>query len=262
MPAKPVLSALAAEWKNLLVYYNCLVNADMLRRKQSHINHLQCLSHYTNRSYSLFDLKEARFVAHFSSYRQRLSNPMIRLEDPDNWTNLYKQCPKSDMSYYIESVLFYFNTLLALPFDQRSQLVMLTLHWLKNKYNNSDLYLIRVKVIETDDIGQPWLILVEAELLYGFKPKVFSHIRQVFLLNGETNQIEKRFPGSAEDELRESQLKLLRILNEDIAISKAPTALGITDSGFNSRRKRLLLKLNASSIPQVIAMSNLLRLLE
>jgi len=75
MSAKPSLSALATEWNNMLLYYSCLVSAEM---------------------------KESPFVAHFSAYEHRLANPMIRLNDPDNWKNLYRHCNKKDMYHYID----------------------------------------------------------------------------------------------------------------------------------------------------------------
>jgi DNA-binding CsgD family transcriptional regulator len=261
MPAKPSLSALAAEWKDLLLHYQCVVNARMTERKAMHIELLHHHTQCNNRSYSLFDLKEVRFVAHYSAYCSRLANPMIRLDDPDNWKNLYRHCHKCNEYYYIESVIHFFRELMSLPLGKRSHMVMNTLHWLKNKEGEYDLYLIHVKVIETDDLGNPWLILVETELLPGFKPRVFRPIRQLLLIDPQTNAVEKRFPVGKNDELRGTQLELLRLLNDNPDLKSLAATQGISINNLKSRCTRILRNLNASNVPQAVTMTNYLRLL-
>lgn len=262
MPAKPSLSALAAEWNNLLLYYSCLVTAEMNHRKQMHIKYMQHYALCENRSYSLFDMKESRFVAHFSAYEHRLANPMIRMNDPDNWKNLYRHCNKKDMYHYMESVILYFETLMSLSLEQRHKLVMYTLHWLENKNKQHDLYLIRVKVIEVDDLGIPWLIMVQSELLYGFKPKEFYPNRQLLLVNEYSNRVEKRFLNGNKPKLRETQLELLILLNKNLNLGSLPDILKIKLSGLKSRFTRLFPKLNSSNQYQAIIMANYLRLLD
>ena len=234
----------------------------MNHRKQMHIKYMQHYALCENRSYSLFDMKESRFVAHFSAYEHRLANPMIRMNDPDNWKNLYRHCNKKDMYHYMESVILYFETLMSLSLEQHHKLVMYTLHWLENKNKQHDLYLIRVKVIEVDDLGIPWFIMVQSELLYGFKPKEFYPNRQLLLVNEYSNRVEKRFLNGNKPKLRETQLELLILLNKNLNLGSLPDILKIKLSGLKSRFTRLFPKLNSSNQYQAIIMANYLRLLD
>ena len=262
MPNKPSLSALATEWNNMLLYYSCLVSAEMNHRKQMHIKYMHHYAQCENKSYSLFDMKESRFVAHFSAYEHRLANPMIRLNDPDNWKNRYRHCNKKDMYHYIESIILYFETLMSLSLEQRHKLVMYTLHWLKNRHNQHDLYLVRVKLIEMDDLGNPWLIMVQSELLHGFKPKEFCHNRQLLLVNEHNNRVEKRFLNGNKPKLRETQLELLILLNKSPNLGNLPDILKIKLSGLKSRFTLLFPKLNSNNQHQAVSMANYLRLLD
>ena len=261
MSAKPSLSALATEWKDLLLYYQCLVNNRMLEHKAMHMKLMHHYAQCNNHSYTLFDMNEGRFVAHISAYADRLAYPMIRLDDPDNWINLYRHCHKCYEYYYIESVICFFRELMSLSLDQRPHMVMNTLHWLKNKTDGYDLYLIHVKPIETDDLGNPWLILVQTELLHGFKPKVFHPIRQLLLIDAQTNRVKKRFPIGKNDELRSSQLELLRLLNNNPDLNSLAAVQGTKVNNLKSRCTRILRNLNATNVPQAVTMTNYLRLI-
>jgi len=144
---------------------------------------------------------------------------------------------------------------MSLSLEKRHKLV-------KNKHNQHDLYLVRVKVIETDSLGNPWLIMVQSELLHGFQPKEFCHNRQLLLVNEHNNRVEKRFINGNKPKLRETQLELLILQNKNPNLENLPDILKIKLSGLKSRFTLLFPKLNSNSQHQVVSMANHLRIID
>jgi len=177
-----------------------------------------------DRSNSLLDMHLGGISHHCSVHSNRLKHDVVNSNVTDNWSLVHLLCPKKDVYSVAEGEVAFYNRVMSLPPEQCMQLVMTNVRQLENKYGSYDLYLIRCKVVECDENGLPWLVLIETFLLPRFKVREFVPLRQVFLVDEKSNKIIQRFETDNVNPLTDKEREVLMlkyysdITNEEIGI--------------------------------------------
>lgn len=177
-----------------------------------------------DRSNSLLDMHLGQITHHCSVHSNRLMHAVVSSTVTDSWRYVHLLCHEEDVYSIAEGEVAFYNRVMSLPPEECMQLVMTNVRRLKNKDKNYDLYLVRCKVLECDENGLPWLVLIETFLLPRFKVREFVPLRQVFLVDQKSNKIIQRFEADNVNPLTEKEREVLMlkyhydITNEEIGL--------------------------------------------
>jgi DNA-binding CsgD family transcriptional regulator len=224
MITKPTFAQLMNERLQMLDDHRNVLSPEKEARKLVIAETLLHGSKCGDQSNSLLDMHLAQITHHYSVYSNRLKHDVVNSNLTDNWNLVHLLCPQEDVYSVAEGEVAFYNCVMSLPPEECMQLVMTNLRRLENKNGGYDLYLIRCKVVECDENGVPWLVLIETFLLLQFKVREFVPLRQVFLVDKKSNKIIQRFETDNVDPLtdKERQVLLLKyhsdITNEAIGL--------------------------------------------
>jgi DNA-binding CsgD family transcriptional regulator len=260
MQKKPSFAELMNERLHLFDDHRNVVTPEMKKREQAIIEGLIQNSKCGNRSVSLLDMHLGRYTYHLSAHKRRLKHAVIDINVIDNWKYANLLCPKEDQYRLAESEILFYKRLMSLPAEQCKQLVMINIRRLKNKNNNSDLYLFRCNVVACDENGTPWLLLVETLLLPHFKAKEFVPLRQYFLLDEKGYDIIQRYEEDKIDTLTDKECEVLRLKYYfDMTTEEIASLLNKSVPTIKSHMQQAMEKLYAPSLQMACVMAKLMR---
>lgn len=224
MITKPTHAQLMNERLHLFDDHYNVLTPEKENRKLVIVEGLEHGSKCGNRTNSLLDLHLGMITHHFSAHSNKLKHDAVNTNLTDNWRHTHLLCHSEDMYKVAESEVTFYKRVMSLPPEQCMQLVMTNVRRLKNKNDSYDLYLLQCKVVECDENGLPWLILAETSLLTQFKVREFVPLRQMFLVDKESNKIIRRFEADNVDPLTDKEREVLMlkyhsdITNEEIGL--------------------------------------------
>jgi len=258
---QPTLTELQMERSTLFSSHSNVVTPNMEIRRSVLINNMKQQSKSGNRTLCLLDLNMGRFIHHISAYKSQ-QQPSIVTEQPDNWQHANQLCHPNELLLNTETDILFYRQLMALPPEQRIHFVMLCLRRLRNKNNGHNIYLLRVNVVELDDMGHPWLVMVEAELMTQLKPKIFYPNRQYFITNEQDNSIRTQFSEHCISHLTNQEYEVLELACNGFSIEEMAKKLFISISTVKTHRSQIIEKLNAASLPYACTMAVNLRMID
>jgi len=156
---------LKQELQNLIIAHKCRVTPEMKQKNDDHTEIFEMLSRQQANSYSVFDLNENRYSFHRSAHERWLHLPVINTEVNHNHQQIYEQTHPADLHQVLENELMALNMLQKLPPDDKKDFLFTYTRRLKDKKQGYQLYMHWVSVLQCDESGEPWLLLVISERL-------------------------------------------------------------------------------------------------
>ena len=216
-----------------------------------------------DRSYSLLDMHLAQITHHYSVYSNRLKHYVVSSTVTDSWRYVHLLCPQEDVYSVAEGEVAFYNRLMSLPPEECMLLVMTNLRRLENKNGGYDLYLICCKVLECDENGLPWLVLIETFLLPRFKVREFVPLRQMFLVDKESNKIIRRFETDNVDPLTDKEREVLLLkYHSDITNEEIAFQLDISTPTVKTHLQQAMEKMCSHTVQMVCLLIKLMRIFE
>jgi len=226
----------------------------------------EALSHGSkcgDRSSSLLDMHLAQITHHCSVYSNRFKHYVVSSSVTDSWRYVHQLCPQKDIYSIAEGEVAFYKRVMSLTPEECMQLVMTNLRRLENKYGGYDLYLIRCKVVECDENGLPWLVLIETFLLPQFKVREFVPLRQVFLVDEKLNKIIRRFEADNVDPLTDKERKVLMLkYHSDITNEAIGLQLNMSIPTVKTHLNQAMEKMCSHSVQMVCLLIKFMRIFD
>lgn len=263
MFAKLTIAEVLNERLHMFDNHKAVITPEMKQREMILVSNMEQQSKRSNTSCMILDLHLGMFTHVVSVHTDRLKYEMFNISLSNNWGFSNKIYHDKDIRSIAESELRFYKRLMLLPPKQYKQLVMITVRRIKNKSEGYDLYLIRCNVVECDDNGLPWLIEMEIDLLTHFVERVFTPMRQLFLLNECNNKIIKRFENDNVDPLSKTERSVLILKCQNLRSNKdIGFALNISMPTVKTHLQQIREKLCAPSSDMACTMAKMLRMFE
>ena len=247
---KLTLSDLIRERSSYLSHHRNVVTPSMEDFKANKREEIKMMSVKTGRSMGLFDLNLGEISDFFSVHNHRLENPVVVLSKENNIALVNEHADPATVQFNVETDVMFLRHLNDLSFDNRKNLVSLSLRSLKNKKGKYDVYFIRIYVIKCDDLGLPWLLLIEVELLETYSTKDFHPQRIFYVANENDPNLITMLESNNRHELTNMELKVLLLSSRDKKINEIAEELEKSVADIKAHRCNILRKLNSLALPQ------------
>jgi len=263
MITKPTFAQLMNERLQLLDDHRNVLSPEKEARKLVIAETLLHGSKCGDRSNSLLDMHLGQITHHSSVHSNRLKHHVVSSTVTDSWRYVHQLCPKKDVYSIAEGEVAFYKRVMSLPPEECMLLVMINLRRLENKNGGYDLYLIHCKVVECDENGLPWLVLIETFLLPRFKVREFYPLRQMFLLDKESNKIIRRFEADNVDPLTDKEREVLMLkYHYDITNEKIGLQLKMSIPTVKTHLNQAMEKMCSHSVQMICLLIKFMRMFE
>lgn len=263
MITKPTYAQLMNERLHLFDDHHNVLTPQREDRKLVIVEGLEHSSKCGNRSNSLLDMHLSMISHHFSAHSNKLKHDAVNTNLTDNWRHVHMLCHSEDLYSVAQSEVMFYKRVMSLPPEQCMQLVMTNVRRLKNKDGSCDLYLVQCKVVECDENGLPWLVLIETSLLPQFKVRIFYPLRQVFLLDKKCTKIIQRFEADNIDPLTDKEREVLMLkYHYDITNLEIGIQLNMSIPTVKTHLNQAMEKMCSHSVQMTCLLIKLMRVFE
>ena len=263
MITKPTHAQLMNERLQILYDHCNVLSPEKEARKLVIAEGLLHSSKCGDRSYSLLDMHLAQITHHYSVHSNRLKHAVVSSTVTDSWSLVHQLCPQEDVYSIAEGELAFYNRVMSLPPEECMRLVMTNLRRLENKNGGYDLYLICCKVLECDENGLPWLVLIETFFLPRFKVREFVPLRQVFLVDEKSNKIIRRFEADNVNPLTDKEQEVLLLkYHSDITNDAIAEKLEISTPTVKTHLQQAMEKMCSHSVQMTCLLIKLMRVFD
>ena len=263
MITKPTYAQLMNERLELFDKHWNVLTPRSENRKLFIVEGMRHTSKCGNRTVSLLDMHLGMISHHCSVHSNRLKHDVVNTNLTDNWRHIHMLCHREDKYDIAEGEVAFYKRVMSLPPKQYMQLVMTNLRRLKNKYDGYDLYLAQCKVVECDENGLPWLVMIETFILPQFKVRIFYPLRQVFLVDEKSNIIIQRFETDNVNPLTDKEREVLMLkYHSDSTNEKIGLQLKMSIPTVKTHLNQSMEKMCSHSVQMICMLIKFMRMFE
>lgn len=211
-------------------------------------------------SYFFIELYQKKFTHIFSAYHPYLKHPTIKVSNAENMSDTNIRAQADTVQFNLESDILFYDLLMAQPFEQRENFVLIMLRCLKDEQGKFHVWLFTTYMNECDVVGTPCSLIAKGERMDLFSAEKFHPYRQ-FCLVDETNPDKRTLIESdSKHVLTAKELKVLEMSIERCTIKVIAKELDVESCTIKSHRKQIMLKLNAPTFSLACMMAKKLKI--
>jgi len=260
MPQKPTTATLNNEYADIFRFHTCIVTNEMEVQKQMWKSILEQLSIRSSRKYCFLNLNTGKLESCQTLIHHSVIQPEAEPETMDI-EKINGYYPSKDVYRNTETDTIFYNSLMALPIELRKYFTLTCLRRIKNSHGKQNIYLLSAFVAVSDALGEPWLILIEFDLLAEFKAINFSFFRQYELNKIKMSKKYTVFEKYNINNLTEQEKKVLKLVNEKPSIREMAEEFSVTQDTIRSHRYQAMKKLNAPSLHLASFLARVLKII-
>lgn len=255
------ISVLENERNAIIEAHRCTVTPQMEADWEAKKSLLEHLSLYQGRTYTVFDLKNGRYMLHNSSHRLWQLHPAVDADEPFNSRQTILLTHPDDLYFALESEIAGYKFLMLLPPGRRKEFLLSYPRRLRDNKGNFQAYWHDYTVIMSDAEDEPWLLLSETvQLSHGNSPE-FEQYRLLSPAWNVQAEIDQYFRLDKKNRLSSRELEVLVLVAEGCIMPDIAGKLSISEWTVKVHRTNILRKMNVASLHMACQVARNLRII-